>query len=358
MKLLMYGVNKDTVMKEDTDKYFLDKQNQKKQMLELSAFDGVEEIGVLSNDFRHEYYLYVDEGVFSHGEFLRFLAEETDKTLQEIILETYSKFNGDALRHLYEVATGFMGKELGSIRALASVEEAYQFSKEYNTMGPIITRMFQSALDLAYDVKLDETLNPLNQIDLSNYVYLLHEHLGTFARKNFMISGSDLAVYFLTKLLLKAGAQSVSIIQKEEAEAERQFNKIKVTLNEVQQTKVYPVTEKSLYYRLSKVDVGILDIEELNLFDESIIEEVKIIRQTKKIQYLLNTEDLNPEFVSELDSDLDIRLVDSKMDYSFTEDEMTSANVIFDERLTSAVKDFMDYLDDLQQNNVKEKLIL
>src|SRR5699024_6864412 len=100
--------------------------------------------------------------------FLRFLAEETDKTLQEIILETYSKFNGDALRHLYEVATGFMGKELGSIRALASVEEAYQFSKEYNTMGPIITRMFQSALDLAYDVKLDETLIPLNQIDLSN----------------------------------------------------------------------------------------------------------------------------------------------------------------------------------------------
>ena len=53
MKLLMYGVNKDTVMKEDTEKYFLDNNNRKNQMQDIACFDGVEEIAVLSNDFRN-----------------------------------------------------------------------------------------------------------------------------------------------------------------------------------------------------------------------------------------------------------------------------------------------------------------
>ena len=103
MKLLMYGVNKETIMKEDVNKYRLFGEQKKIQMNDIKKIDGVEEIIILTNDFRNEYYLYVDETVFSHGDFLRYIAEKTDKDLQEIILETYSKFNEDVLRHLYEI---------------------------------------------------------------------------------------------------------------------------------------------------------------------------------------------------------------------------------------------------------------
>lgn len=355
MKLLMYGVNKDTVMKEDTEKYFLDKQNRKKQIQILSALDGVEEIAVLSNNFRNEYYLYVDEGVFSHGEFLRYIAEETDKPLEEIILETYSKFNGDVIRHLYEIATGFIAEPMGSITALASVEDAFHFSKELNTMGDVITRMFQSAIDIAFELKLDESVKPLNQTDLSRYIYLLKEKVESLAKKHFMISGSDLDIYFLTKVLLKAEAQSVSIIQTDEKEAQRQYVKIKACLSDIDQTKVYPVTAKSLYYRLSKVDMAIFNTDDIELFDETIIEEVKIIRQTKKVQYLIDTSDSEPVHVEELD--LDLQLIPLKTDFSYTEDEMTTASVSLDETLSANTKVFMDYLEELQMNQVEEKLI-
>lgn len=355
MKLLMYGVNKDTVMKEDTEKYFLDNKKRQDQMMEIASFNGVEEIAVLSNNFRNEYYLYVNESIFSHGDFLRYIAEETKKSLQEIILETYSKFNEDVLRHLFEVATGFISEPIGSVVALGSVEEALFFSKKLNTIGEVITRMFQNAIDLAFELKLDESTKPLNLTKLSTYLYLLIEQMDDLEKKNYLVSGTDLEVYFLTKVLLKAEARSISIIHDDEMEAERQTLFVKQILNEINQTKVYPITSKSLYYRLSKVDAAILDTSKINLFDETICEEVAIIRQTKKVQYLIDTGD---HASIELPySNLDIRVINTKNNHLYSEDELINANVILDEKLSIHVKEFMDYLDSLQTNVVEKELL-
>src|SRR5690625_537306 len=121
MKLLMYGVNKETIMKEDVDKYRLFGDQKQIQMNDLSQFDGVEEIIVLTNDFRNECYLYVNETIFSHGDCLRYIADKTDRKLQEIILETYSKINEDVLRNIYEISSGYRSKPEGSFDVLASV---------------------------------------------------------------------------------------------------------------------------------------------------------------------------------------------------------------------------------------------
>ena len=42
----MYGVNKETVMKEDTEKYFLDDEKKYIQMNDILKFNGVEEIAI------------------------------------------------------------------------------------------------------------------------------------------------------------------------------------------------------------------------------------------------------------------------------------------------------------------------
>lgn len=355
MKLLMYGVNKDTVMKEDTEKYFLGNQKRQDQMIEIASFTGVEEIAILSNNFRNEYYLYVDELVFSHGDFLRYIAEETEKSLQEIILETYSKFNEDVLRHIFEVATGFISEPLGSIVALESVEEALYFSKKANTIGDVVTKMFQNAVELAFELKLEESTKPLNLTELSDYLYLLMDQMSGLEKKNYLISGSDLEVYFLTKVLLKADARSVSIIQNDEVEAERQVTILKEALNEADHTRVYPVTSKSLYYRLSKMDASILDTSKLDLFDESIREEVAIIRQTKKVQYLIDTGSHSSYDLSY--PNLDIRVINPKMSHSYSEDEQTNASVVFDEKLSIHIKEFMEYIESLQMDVVEEELL-
>lgn len=355
MKLLMYGVNKETVMQEDTEKYFLNEDKKKAQMKIISEFDGVMEIAILTNNFRNEYYLYVDELIFSHGEFLRYLADETNKPLQEIILETYSKFNEDVLRHLFEVSSGFLSDPKGSFNVLESVEGALKFAEYLKTSGDVISKMFKSAICLAYDLKLDSATQPLNQALLSSYVYPLLKEMKELRKKNYLISGSNFEVYFLTKLLLFAGARSVSIIQKNEEVAKKQFQEIKVNLNEVELTKVYFITSKSLYYRLSTMDAAILDTSEINILSKEIQNEVSIIRQTKKVQYLVDTNEL--EMNEEAYSELDLRVIKNQTEVLFSEEELENAMDVFEEKLTSYINQFMEFLNNTQVNSIEEPLL-
>lgn len=351
MKLLMYGVNKETVTKEDVEKYLLKEDKKKIQMTDISKFDGVEEIAVLTNDFRTEYYLYVDELIFSHGDFLRYIAEKTDRTLQNIILETYSKFNEDVLRHLFEISSGYLSKPIGSFAILGSVENALEFANSLKTSGPILYKMFNKAIYLGYALKLKHDIQPLNQGELSKYIYLLQEHMESLDKKHYVISGNDRQVYFLTKLLLLAGAQTITLIQKDEFECRRQAKKIRNTLDNFEQTKVFPATEKSLYYRLSKADAAIFDTEKIRLFAKRIREEVSIVRQTKKLQYLVDTAE---EPYKKLEfPELDLCYIDGTATISYDEEEQNNAIVAFDEELSIQIEQFMNYLHEVQEK-VKE----
>ena len=352
MKLLMYGVNKETVMKEDVDKYLLTEADKRIQMFDISKITGVDEIVVLTDNFRNEYYLYVDEEIFSHGEFLRYLAGKTDKTLQEIILETYSKFNEDVLRHLFELTSGYLSDPSGSFEAIRTAEYALEFANTIRTSGTVVCKMFQKAIYLGYGLKLEGEIKPLNLSQLSNYIYLLQENMTDLDKKNYLVSGSDLEVYFLTKVLLYAGAQTITIIQKNETESTKQFEQIKNLFNEIELTRIHPATSKSLFYRLSKADAAIVDSSELNIFDERIHDEVSIIRQTKKVQYIVDTSEESLENVES--SDLDLRYIDGTIPVSYNEEEQDAAFVAFDEELNQRIDAFMEYLQGLQNNKTKE----
>lgn len=343
MKLLMYGVNKETVMEEDTNRYFLNDEKKHTQMKDISKFEGVKEIAILTDDFRNEYYLYVDESVFSHGEFLRYLSSNTEKSLQDIIIETYSKFNEDVLRHLFEVASGYFSNPQGSLIELEAVEKSLNIAKSSATSAEILEKMFTRAIYLSFDLKLDNVIRPLNHSDLVRYLYLLKEQMTELRKKDFIISGNEFELHYLTKLLLFAGARSISILQKSEEETLEQFEKLKESLNIVGLSRVFPVTEKSLYYRLAKADAAILNSSEINLFTDKICEEVSVIRQTKKIQYLLDT---NEKQTDALDSDnTELRYIDGNTEISYSDVEQNEAVVAFEEKLTNHIKQFMDYLE-------------
>lgn len=346
MKLLMYGVNKETVTKEDVEKYLLQEKSKKTQILDISEFDGVKEIAVMTNDYRTEYYLYVDESTFSHGDFLRYIAEKTDKSLQEIILETYSKFNEDVLRHLFEVASGYLTTPSGAFDVLAAVEKTMVFADDMQTSGPILDKMFNKAIYLSYSLKLNNTIKPLNQSDLSKYIYLLEDEMDSLDKKHYLISGDDEQVYFLIKTLLFAGAQTITIIQEDEMDSRRQYENIKERLTELEQTKVFPATEKSLYYRLAKTDAAILSTKKIPLFTDKVRKEVAIVRQTNKVQYLVDTTDEPYQILNF--PDLDLCYIDGTSGLSYKEEEQNDAIVAFDEELSVQIEQFMNYLQAVQ----------
>ncbi len=352
MKLLMYGVSKDTVMKEDVDKYLLDDANKKRQMNDIAKFEGVSEVIILADDFRNEYYLYVNEEIFSHGEFLRYIARKTEKTLQEVILETYSKFNEDVLRHLFEFAAGYLSKPSGSFQELWVVQQTIILANTHHTSGPVITKLLNQAVIIGYAFKLSDEMKPLNQSPISQYIYLLKEYLSDLSKKNYLISGDDFQVYFLAKVLLFAGAQTITMIQPDEKKSVLQYQRLEGMFEESEQARLFPMTEKSLYYRLSKTDAAILDSTRLNIFEQRIREEVSVIRQTKKVQYLVDTADEEQEDISF--PELDFQHIDGTQQQSFNKEEQENAVAVFEEELSHRVEVFMHFLENLQANETKE----
>lgn len=353
MKLLMYGVNKETVIKEDVDKYRLGSEKKYQQMNEIISFDGVEELTILTDEFRNEYYLYVDETIFSHGEFLRYLAEQTTKSLQEIILETYSKFNEDVLQHLFEVSSGYLSEPIGALDILESVEKAKYYANKIGTSGQILNEVFSEAIELTYYLKLKESMQPLNKSQLSTYIYLLQKKMGTLANKHFLVSGKDFEVFSLTKLLLSAGAQTITVIQVVEEESIRQVDQLIKWLSVMDAGKVFAATKKSLHYRLSKSDAAILDSSEIHLLDKETIEKVAVIRQTKKNQYLVDTSVEPLEMID--DENLNVCVINPNANLIFNDEQVKDATIIFEEEVQTQINYFMNIFPTLENKNEQTK---
>lgn len=352
MKLLMYGVSKETVTKEEAVKYQISNGRKERQMAEILELDGIEEIVILDSDFRNEYYLYVDELIFSHGEFLRYLSEETGKDLEEIILETYSKFNEDVLRHLYEIASGYLSKPQGCFEILISLERALNLAKHLETIGEILTRLFKEAIDLAYSLKLNDLVQPLNVSRSSKYIYLLKNKLGELENKNYLLAAEDRDLLILTKVLLMARAETITLTHSNTKELKRQYKKIRSSLTEDEKNKLHMADSKSLNYRLAKADVVILNLQEMDILNEETREDIAEIRQTRKIQYVIDTSE---EPLEELHCEsLDIELVDTDISYNPNDEEQQQAMVEFDEILSAHIKEFMKYFEQFQEEHLTE----
>lgn len=352
MKLLMYGVSKETVTKEDANIYKLTTEKKKNQMHDILQLNGIEEIVILDSGFRNEYYLYVDELIFSHGDFLRYLSDQTGKSLEEIILETYSKFNEDVLHHLYEIASGYFADIKGCFKVLNSVEKALEFAESLKTTGEVLFKLFSETLELAYSLKLEMDLQPLNNSEISKYIYLLKKEMKTLRNKNYVLAADDFELIVLTKILLTAGAQTVTITNADDGELERQFAKLKANLSESEIAKLRSASTKSLNYRIAKADAVILDATVFNLLDAEVKEEISAIRQTKKMQYLLDTSP-NPTEPFEVEG-LDVQVIDSNVKFSYNEEEQEQAVIVFEEILTSRIEKFMEYFEQFQNDNIAE----
>lgn len=352
MKLLMYGVNKETVTKEEANKYKLSNGRKERQMTEILDLEGIEEIIILDSDFRNEYYLYVDELTFSHGQFLRYLSNETGKNLEEVIRETYSKFNEDVLRHLYEIANGYLSNPQGDFGILISLENSLSVANYLRTTGRMLKKLFEEAIQLAYSLKLEETVRPLNLSQISKYIYSLEDKLGQLKNKNYILAVKDPRLAILSKVLFLAEAQTVTITHNNDDELEKKYEEIREDLTEKEKNKFYMADSNTLNYRLSKADAVILNLNSVDILDQENREDIAEIRQTRKIQYVIDTSE-NP--LRELKcNNLDIELIDLDKNYDYSDDEQQEAVIEFEDILTSHISRFMIYFRKMNKKDLTE----
>lgn len=280
----MYGITEETVSKEDFESYRLTPEEKKEQINEFLSFAGVEEAYIFNMPHRMEYYLYVDETSFSHGEFLRYLADYTSKPLDDIILETTSKFNEDVIRHLFELVGGFLEFSEDEYQLRYLIKTLVDESKDFNS-SEMLKELFEQSTTFAIDSKKNSKLQPLIRDIIPRAVAALKEYFYSLNGLSICFVGTNQQLSEAILLLKTSSIHTLTLIPNQ-----KDYDELIQNEDIQHHVKIKSLTEAG--YRLAEADIIFVlsDLEE-ELMNKEFITELLMVRQTPKKQYIIDRYD-------------------------------------------------------------------
>lgn len=96
----------------------------------------------------------------------------------------------DAIEHLLKVAAGLESMVIGENEILGQTKSAYEAGKEARSIGPVLDRLFQSALRLGKSVRTSTAINRGAVSVGSAGVELLHSSMGDLGGRKVLVIGA------------------------------------------------------------------------------------------------------------------------------------------------------------------------
>ncbi len=123
---------------------------------ELRLSGALEEAVVLSTCNRSELYGVAPTGdADAQGAMVELLVNFHGLSPKDLNGRLYRERNAEAVRHLFRVASGLDSMLLGEAEILGQVREAYGRALDHGSTGPVLNRLFQSALEVGKRVRTE-----------------------------------------------------------------------------------------------------------------------------------------------------------------------------------------------------------
>jgi glutamyl-tRNA reductase len=153
MPLIALGLNHQTAPLPLREKVAVDAAALPEALASLTGVHGVQEAAVLSTCNRTEIYAHL-EGDGEQG-LVRWLAERHGMDPTALDGYLYRHADGEAVRHLFRVATGLDSLVLGEPQILGQVKEAWQAARAAGSLRNPLDRLFQQTFAVAKRVRTD-----------------------------------------------------------------------------------------------------------------------------------------------------------------------------------------------------------
>ena len=153
MPLIALGLNHQTAPVALRERVAFDAAALPAALAALRAQPGVEEAALVSTCNRTEIYAEVAEGAEDVP--VRWLAASQGLEQEALSSYLYCHNGGDAVRHLFRVATGLDSMVLGEPQILGQVKEAWQAARSAGSLGKPLDRLFQQSFAVAKRVRTD-----------------------------------------------------------------------------------------------------------------------------------------------------------------------------------------------------------
>lgn len=153
MPLIAIGLNHQTAPLALRERVALDAGSLPAALSALSALDGVEEAALLSTCNRTEIYAQVSDA--RQVQLGQWLAQHHGLEAEALSGYLYQHTDGEAVRHLFRVATGLDSMILGEPQILGQVKEAWQAARDARSLRNPLDRLFQQTFAVAKRVRTD-----------------------------------------------------------------------------------------------------------------------------------------------------------------------------------------------------------
>src|SRR6266550_3721031 len=159
MEIVLVGLNHRTAPVEVRERVSFTADQARRASEELRSKGILEETLVLSTCNRSEVYGVPPETSRECAPGLStFLSEFHSVRMDVLGTSLYHHYDGEAVRHLFRVAAGLDSMMLGEAEILGQVREAYRVAHEQGATGPVLNRLFQSALEVGKRVRAETEL--------------------------------------------------------------------------------------------------------------------------------------------------------------------------------------------------------
>lgn len=210
MEILVMGLNHKSAPLHIREKVAFPEEGIAGPLRAVNSLEGVQENLIISTCNRVEILLAAE-----HREVARlvrdFLARHHEVSLSELDPHLYLYTGGDAIRHLYRVASSLDSLVVGEPQILGQVKDAYDHALEAGTMGLVLNRLLKKTFSVAKKVRT-ETGIARSAVSISYAaVELARKIFGETKGRTAMIIGAGEMGELALRHLINAGIREVLV---------------------------------------------------------------------------------------------------------------------------------------------------
>ncbi|MDA3952387.1 MAG: glutamyl-tRNA reductase [Bacteroidales bacterium] len=244
----------------------------------------------------------------------------------------YFKEGEEAVAHLFTVVSGIDSLVIGEDQIIGQAKDAFKYSIENNTIGTVLTRMFNKAFEAGKRVRTDTSINEGCASVSSAAVELCEKELKDYSNNKILLIGTGQTGELALQNFSKRGYKSIYITNRTYSKAVDSAKKYGATAFEIENLKHY----------LPKCDVILVATSsKTHLITKEMVQKSNLLRNDKQMYIDLSV----PRNIS-------ADVVDVKNVTLHTVDDLQEIVSATSEKRKAAISDAMEIIQIVKQEYI------
>jgi len=220
MSIVVLGVNYHTSPVTLLEKVMIPVPAMSEALRDLSGHSDIREVVILSTCNRTEVYAVAERFHSAHADILEFLCATSGLSADEIAPHLYSQYDDEAVVHLFEVTAGIDSAVLGETEIVGQVRDAWDFAMKQGTSRSTLNLLFRYALESGKRARTETGISRSTASVAHAAVEMSEEIIGTLRGKRVLVVGAGEMGQGVAGALSRAGAESITVLNRTAARAE------------------------------------------------------------------------------------------------------------------------------------------